>query len=74
MRDYYESESSVQVFKIFELKVPDWYRGEENWYQADIAVARLNASIIYRAFITPICLTFPSHDMVRLNVSPYKRY
>lgn len=57
-RDYYTSETGMQIFKIVELQVPPGYFGNLNSYSGDVAVARLHTPIIYQTFIRPICINY----------------
>lgn len=67
-RDYYETETGMQIFEIIEIQVPPGYLGNINLFSGDIAVARLNAPIIYQTFIRPICIAYQKFaEKVRLN-------
>lgn len=48
----------MQIFQIVEIQVPPGYLGNVNLYTGDIAVARLDAPIIYQTFIRPICILY----------------
>lgn len=55
-RDYYVEDPGMQTFQVKDIHIPDGYFGAENEYSGDIAVVRLNTSIIYQTYIRPICI------------------